>query len=81
MILHLFKQMGLAPYSRVAVPLISQAMRHLEYGGYFWAVDGEKRLPEANPGRTSKWSYGHDVERRLTEKSIKKAENDAGEQA
>ena len=53
----------------------------MEYGGYFWAVDGEKRLPEANPGRTSKWSYGHDVERRLTEESIKKAENDAGEQA
>lgn len=66
---------------RVAVPLISQAMRRWEYGEYFWAVDGEKRLSEANPGRTSEWSYGHDVERRLTEEPIKKAENDAGEQA
>ncbi len=73
--------MGLgALLKRVTVPAISREMRRWEDGRYFWLPDGEEqrrrdaRLSEAGPLRTNEWLYGHDVERELTEESIKRAE-------
>jgi hypothetical protein len=80
-VVSILDQMGLgALLKRVAVPVFGREMRRWEDGHYFWLPDGEEqrrrdaRLSEAGPLRTNERLYGHDVERGLTEESIRTAE-------